>query len=172
MKETSEITPSELLSDFNSRGLKGMILFTIVVHIVLILATSGSYIWHKVTGVNSSKLGESERLELAIKEAQSAMRRIAEQHGIKPQDLGSHFAGTATAPKAAPNTETKDETKAGTKDEAKVETKDEAKVDTGTNATPAETAPPAPEKPKSAMEKELKESKPGPAMPTDEDLFK
>ncbi|MEI6176268.1 MAG: hypothetical protein WCS43_05200 [Verrucomicrobiota bacterium] len=147
MKETSEITPSELLSDFNSRGLKGMILFTIVVHIVLILATSGSYIWRKVAGADSSKLGESERLELAVKEVQSSMRRIAEQHGIKPQDLGSHFTSTATAPKATPQATPNTDTK-------------------------AETAPPAPEKPKSAMEKELKESKPGPAMPTDEDLFK
>lgn len=150
----NETSPGELLANFNGKSLKSMIVFTIVVHVVLLLVTSGSYIWRTVAGADSSKLSESERMELAVKETQSAMRRIAEEHGIKPQDLGSQFTSPSAAPKAAPDAAPKPETKPET------------------DASPGETPPSAPEKPASAIEKELKEAKPGPAVPTDEDLFK
>ena len=82
------------------------------------------------------------------------MRRIAEEHGIKPQDLGSHFATPAAAPKAEP------------KDESKTEPGTDTKAD-------PKTPPPAPEEPKSTIEKELKKAEPGPTVPADdEDLFK
>lgn len=104
---SNETAPGDLLANFNGRSLKSIILFTIVVHAVLLLATSGTYLWKAVAGGDSSKLSESERTELAIKETQSAMRRIAEEHGLKPQDLGSHFAAPAAAPKAEPTTDPK-----------------------------------------------------------------
>lgn len=142
---SNETAPGDLLANFNGRSLKSIILFTIVVHAVLVLATSGTYIWKAVAGGDSSKLSESERTELAIKEAQSAMRRIAEEHGLKPQDLGSHFAAPAAAPKAEPTTDPKADPK---------------------------TPSPAPEEPKSTIEKDLKKAEPGPAVPADDDLFK
>ena len=142
---SNETAPGDLLANFNGRSLKSIILFTLVVHAVLVLATSGTYIWKAVAGGDSSKLSESERTELAVKEAQSAMRRIAEEHGLKPQDLGSHFAAPAAAPAAAPKAEP---------------------------TTDPKTPPPAPEEPKSTIEKDLKKAEPGPAVPADDDLFK
>lgn len=150
---SNETAPGDLLANFNGRSFKSIILFTLVVHAVLLLATSGTYIWKAVAGGDSSKLSESERTDLAVKEAQSAMRRIAEEHGLKPQDLGSHFAAPAAAPKAAPKAEPK--------------TDPEAKP-----TTDPKTSPPAPEEPKSTIEKDLKKAEPGPAVPADEDLFK
>lgn len=151
----NETTPGELLANFNGRSLKTMIVFTIVVHVVLLLVTSGPFIWKLVAGTDGSKLSESERIELAYKETQSAMRRIAEQYGIKPQDLGSQFTAPAkTKPKsAAPITDTKTDVKADPK------------------TAPANTPPPAPVEPKSAIEKELNKAKPGPTVPADEDLI-
>jgi hypothetical protein len=146
---TNETTPGELLANFSGRSLKSMIVFTLVVHAVLLLATSGSYIWKAVAGTDSSKLSESERIDLAVKETQAAMRRIAEEHGLKPQDLGSHFAAPAAAPKTELKTDPKTEP-----------------------TTDPKTTPPAPEEPKSTIEKELKKAEPGPAVPADEDLFK
>ena len=150
---SNETPPGELLVNFNGRSLKSMIIFTIVAHAVLLIPTSGTYIWKAVSGGDSSKLSESERTELAVKEAQSAMRRIAEEHGLKPQDLGSHFAAPAAAPKAEPKAEPK--------------TDPEAKP-----TTDPKTSPPAPEEPKSTIEKDLKKAEPGPVVPADEDLFK
>jgi hypothetical protein len=150
----NETTPGELLANFNGRSLKSMIIFTVVAHAVLLIPTSGSYIWNLIAGKDSSKLSESERIELAFQETQSAMRRIAEEHGIKPQDLGSRFAAPAAAPKQEPKAEAKSEPGADT------------------TADPTNTPPPAPEEPKSTIEKELKKAEPGPAVPADEDLFK
>lgn len=154
---SNQTTPGDLLANFNGRSLKSIIIFTLVAHVVLLLATSGPYLWKSVTGADSSKLGENERINLAIEETHSAMRRIAEQHGIKPQELGSRFA--APAPVTKPKTET-----------ATVETK----VDPANKTTPLTTQPPTPEKPESAIEKELKKATPGPTVPgaDDELLFK
>ena len=149
----NETTPGELLANFNGRSLKSMIIFTVVAHAVLLIPTSGSYIWKLIAGKDSSKLSESERIELAVQETQSAMRRIAEEHGIKPQELGNRFANPSAAPKAEPKPETKTEPGAESKTEPK-------------------TPPPAPEEPKSTIEKELKKAEPGPTVPADEDLFK
>ena len=139
-------------------------MFTLVVHAALLLGTGGPYLWRSLFGADTSKLSESARVDLAFKEATVAMRRIAEEHGIKPQDLGSRFSNPASAPAPAP---------AATPGAAAPA---ETKVDTA--PTPAaetpKAAPTEPEAPKSAIEQELKKAVPGPAVPAieDEDLFK
>jgi hypothetical protein len=149
----NEASPGDLLASFNGRSLKTIIVFTVVVHAVLLLTTSGGYLWRVVTGAGGANLSEDERMDLAIKETSAAMRRIAEQHGLKPQELGSRFAApTSKAPPPKP--------------EPAAEPKAEPKAEPA-GATPAE-----PEEPKSAIEKELKKAVPGPAVPADEDLFK
>ena len=152
---TKDTPPGDLLASFNGQSLKTIILFTLVVHALLLIATSGPYLWRMATGADTSKMTEAERMELAVKETTSAMRRIAEEHGLKPQDLGSRFAAPQTAAPAA-----------GAKEEPKPESAPEPK------AEPAATEPAAPEKPESEIEKELKTAVPGPAVPVDEDLFK
>jgi hypothetical protein len=149
---TNEISPDELLTNFNGRSLKSIIIFTVVAHVILLLATSAPYIWRSVAGADSSKLSENERVDLAVKEASASMRRIAEQHGIKPQDLGSRFAAPA-APAAS---------------------KVEPKAEPESTQAPAPAPAPAPEKPESTIEKDLKKAEPGPTVPGagDEDLFK
>ena len=156
----NEPSPADLLSSFNGRSLKSIILFTLVVHAALLLGTGGPYLWRTLFGADSSKLSESERVDLAFKEATVAMRRIAEEHGIKPQDLGSRFTTPASAPAAAPVTAAPAETKEDT-------------APTPAAGTP-KAAPTEPEAPKSAIEQELKKAVPGPAIPSieDEDLFK
>ena len=158
-----DVAPGDLLATFNGRSLKSIVVFTLIVHAVLLLATSGGTIWRAVSGSDTSSLSESERMDLAIKETTAAMRRIAEQHGIKPQDLGGQFAAPAAArgpetPKAAPAVGA-------------------APASEPASAAAPETAPvtppaPAAEEPKSSIEKEIKKAVPGPTVPADEDLFK
>lgn len=154
-------SPADLLSNFNGRSLKSIILFTLVVHALLLLGTGGPYLWRSLFGADRSKLSESERADLAFKEASASMRRIAEEHGIKPQDLGNRFSNPVSAPSPAP---------------AAAAAPDDGKVDTA--PAPAAGTPkaevPEPEEPKSAIEQELKKAVPGPAVPAieDEDLFK
>ena len=141
-----EITPDQLLDTFRGSSMKRIILFTVAVHVVVLIGTSIPFLWKQVAGEDTSKLSEKERMELAKREATSSLREIAEKHGLKPEDLGSRFAGTAPA---APKEET---------------------------TKPAVETPAEPEPPKSEIEKQLNTKEAGPALPAvgdeKEDLFK
>jgi hypothetical protein len=162
-------SPADLLSNFNGRSLKSIIVFTLVVHAALLLGTGGPYLWRSLFGADSSKMSESERMDLAFKEASASMRRIAEEHGLKPQDLGNRFSNPVAAPAPAPAAAT---ATPATPAAPAAPAATEAKVDTAPEA--ATTTPTEPEAPKSAIEQELKKAVPGPAVPAieDEDLFK
>ncbi len=155
---TQETTPDQLLESFRGRSFKSVILFTVIVHVVIVCGTSIPYLMKTITGKSASKLSENDRTELAAREATEALRDIATKHGIKPQDLSSRIAGGA-APKAP------------------VE-KGEEPAPKEEPVTP-ETAPTVePEKPKSEIEKELEVKQEGPKVPeikveeaSEEDLF-
>ncbi len=151
---SQETTPDQLLESFRGRSFKSIILFTLIVHVVVIGGSSVPYIMKSATGKSDSKLSEKERTEIAAREATSALRDIAAKHGLKPQDLSTRIAGGA-AP-AAP------------RKEAPAPAED-----------PAPTPPEETDKPKSAIEEELDVKKEGPTVPPipveeaeDEDLFK
>lgn len=157
--QTKEITPDQLLESFRGRSFKSVILFTVIVHVVFIGATSVPYLIKLFTGDPASKLNEAERTEIAAREATDALREIATKHGIKPQDLSSRIAGGAApaAPKEVEPTP--------------------AKEPVAPETAPAEVTP-EPEKPKSAIEEQLEVKEEGPKVPTipveeatEEDLF-
>lgn len=151
---SQETTPDQLLESFRGRSFKSIILFTIVVHLVIIGGTSVPYIMKTLSGKSDSTLSEAERTEIAALEATDALREIAKKHGLKPQDLSSRIAGGA-AP-AAP------------KEQAPLSTEE-----------PAAPTPEEPEKPKTAIEEQIEVKEDGPKVPTipteeaeDDDLFK
>jgi hypothetical protein len=151
---SQETTPDQLLESFRGRSFKSIILFTIVVHLVIIGGTSVPYIMKTLSGKSDSTLSETERTEIAALEATDALREIAKKHGLKPQDLSSRIAGGA-AP-AAPR-----EQAPPTTDKAAAPTPEEA------------------EKPKTAIEEQIEVKEEGPKVPTipteeaeDDDLFK
>lgn len=149
--QKEEITPDQLMEKFHGSSMKKIILFTLVVHVVVLVATSMPYLWAFVAGGDSSKLSEKERMELAAREATSSLREIASKHGLKAEELSGRFAGPAPA---APQVETEK---------------------TNTEAPKGET-PAEPEKPKSEIEKEINTKEAGPKLPAiedeKEDLFK
>lgn len=133
------------MESFKGASMKSIVIFTVVVHVVVLLATSGSYFFK--SGADTSKLSEEERMKLAVGEATTSLREIAEKHGLKAQDLSSRFTdGAPKAPKAEPEP----------------------------TAAPGDTATAEPGKPESAIEKEIKKVAPGPEVPSveDVDLFK
>lgn len=154
--QNKDITPDQLMDTFHGSSMKSIIIFTVLVHVVGITATSVPYLWKAVAGEDSSKLGEKERMELAAREATSSLREIASKHGLKAEDLSSRFSGSAPAAPAAP--------------------KEEAAAEKPAEEAPKGATPTAPEKPKSEIEKELNTEKAGPDLPViqdeKEDLFK
>lgn len=148
---SQEITPDQMLESFRGRSFKSIILFTLIVHVVVIGGTSIPYLIKSVTGKSDSKLTEAERTEIAAREATAALRDIAAKHDLKPQDLSSRIAG------GAPKTTPKAETPAATEEAATPE--------------PEEAA-----EPKSAIEEQLDVKEDGPQVPPieeveEEDLF-
>ena len=153
-----ETTPDQLMEAFHGRSFKSVILFTLIVHVVVLGGTSIPFLMKSVSGKSDSKLTEKERTEIAAREATSALRDIAEKHGLKPQDLSTRIAGGA-AP-AAPKEEAPEEAPAPKED-------------------PTTTPPEETEKPKTAIEEELDVKAEGPKVPpipteeaSDDDLFK
>jgi len=153
MNQNQETTPDQLLESFRGRSFKSIILFTIIVHVVVIGGTSVPYFIKSASGKSDSKLTEKERTEIAAREATSALRDIATKHGLKPQDLSSRIAG------GAPSAASKGEAPAPKDD-------------------PATTTPEETDKPKTAIEEQLDVKGDGPTVPpvpteeaTDDDLF-
>ncbi|MBT8044815.1 MAG: hypothetical protein KJO79_07680 [Verrucomicrobiae bacterium] len=139
-------TPDDLLESFRGRSLKSIVIFTLIIHGVLLLGTSIPFLIDKVTAKDTSEMSEDERVELAVKEATKSLREIAEEHGLNVQDISNQFAGGAKKPKAP------------------------AKAPAAAPETDSE-----PEKPKSAIEKEIDVKADGPEVPKvedDDDLFK
>lgn len=155
--QREETTPDQLLDTFRGSSLKSIIVFTIIVHVVILLATSAPYLMKTFAGSDTSKLGEQERLDIAAQEATSAIREIAVKHGISPEDLGNRFA-PRTAISAAKETTPKPADK------------------TPESSPPEGTAPTETPKPDSTIEKEIKVKQDGPTLPgidtEKEDLFK
>ena len=153
MSETQkeEVTPDQLMKHFQGSSLKSIIIFTLIVHAVLLAGSSFPYLYKTIVGKDASEMSEKERTEAAMRDATAALREIAEEHGLKPQDLSSQLAGGAPKAPKAP------------KDDA---TTKKPESDSNTNS----------EEPKSAIEKELDKKATGPTVPKpeddEEDLFK
>jgi len=148
--KSNETTPDQLMKTFEGRSLKSIIIFTVVVHAILLLGTSVPYLFGAVFGKSeAAEESEEVRMTSAVKDVQAAIRDIADQYGLKAQDLSSQFAGGAPkAPESAPPEET---------------------------PVASEEAPAAEgEEPKSEIEKEIEKVEEGPELPPveDEDLFK
>ncbi len=144
-----ETTPDQLMKHFQGSSLKSIIIFTLIVHAVLLAGTSFPYLYRTIAGDDVSEMSDKEKMEIAVKEAEKALGEIADQHGLTRQDLSSRLASGAPRAPRAPKEDG--------------DTKD-PQSDPGTD----------PEKPKSSIEKELDKKAVGPTAPKpeDEDLFK
>ncbi|HEX5790379.1 MAG TPA: hypothetical protein VFY13_04460, partial [Luteolibacter sp.] len=163
--DPNQTNPEELMTHFRGRSFKSIVIFTVVLHVVIIGGSSIPWLMRTLTGQDTSKLSEDERMQLAVKEATSSLRKIAETHGLQAQQLGDRLKG-ASAP-AAPPEEAQPEA-------PQPETPPTTTPQPGT--TPETPAPnPAPDRPKSEVEKQIEKVAPGPTKPPldpAEDLFK
>ena len=149
MDKTNDTTPDDLMHHFRGRSLKSIIIFTIIVHFVIIGGTSLPYAVRTFTGPDTEKMSDEERTELAIKEAKSSLQRIADQYGIRPKELSEQLNGKRRAAAAT------EETATGTS---------AAEPETASSEASAE-----PEDEKSEIEKQLEVAVPGPDLPSVEE---
>lgn len=152
----AEVTPESLMERFKGPGVVKMIIVTLVFHAVLIFGTSVSYVKKTFLGGEVAAMTKEQRIEKAVEEATSSLKRIAAENGLNPQDVSDNFSSSASrAAKLAAGTAGKG-------------------VAPATN-TPAEKAvvskpensekPETPERPESQIEKDLKKAVKGPSEP-------
>ena len=150
---TKEVTPDSLMGQFKGKGLKPIVMFTLVVHAVLIIGSSIPFFVRKAMSSDNSKRSEAERIESAVEDATAALRKIAKKHGLNPQDISSQFSGGSRAGKSAGG----------------------AAATPGVGPKTADVPEAAPEREKSAYETNLEAKAEGPTVPSfddeEEDIF-
>ncbi len=85
--------PDDLMRDFRGGGIWRFTLIALVIHAVVILATSVSWLQETFIGDSTASMTEEQKLDTAVKEATASLQAIAKQHGVRPQDLGARFGG-------------------------------------------------------------------------------
>lgn len=94
---SSNTTPTDHLMDhFQGRGLKSIVIFTLIVHLVVILVTSIPFLIKEFSGPDE-KLSAEQRTKLAVKEANKTLRDIAKSYQIPPQQLVNAMRGGRSA---------------------------------------------------------------------------
>ena len=100
-RTNTEATPDSLMGQFKGKGLKPIVMFTLIVHVVVILGSSVPFFVKRAFARGNSKLTETERIENAVEDATAALRKIAKKHGLNPQDISDQFSGGSRTAKAA-----------------------------------------------------------------------
>lgn len=145
-----DIAPDALLEHFKGTSLVKMVMATVLFHGVVVLGTSVPFLKTSLLGDDIATLTREQKLQKAVGEATSAMRKIAEANGLNPQDISNTFApGGSRTTKAA-----------GVVADAPGKEGEAAVAKSPTNAPVA-----VPEKVESKIEKDLKKTAEGPKMP-------
>jgi predicted RNA-binding Zn-ribbon protein involved in translation (DUF1610 family) len=148
-------TPDALMENFKGSSLKKVIVFTLTVHVVVLLGSSVFYFYKLFTKTDISEMDKDKRIELAVKDASSAIRKIAEEYELNPQEISDSF--------------NKGSRRASAMDDADSSTEEPSNPETPPDVTTAN-------QPTNAIERELSVMEKGPSQPIsldqEEDLFK
>lgn len=102
MSNSTDQQPDDLMNHFQGRGLKGIIIFTIIVHLAVISVTSTPFLLGKLKDPNEG-LSNDQRIENAVKEANETLAKIAKTHGVQTAQLRRQMAAGRPTPKPTPN---------------------------------------------------------------------
>lgn len=103
----SSAEPEDLMRDFRGGGLMRFVVLALVVHAVVILATSIPWLRETFMGSATAGMTDDQKLDAAVREATSKISAIAKEHGVSPQELGARFGGNgkASTPASKPTAE-------------------------------------------------------------------
>lgn len=149
----ADVTPESLMAHFKGPGVMQMIMVTLVFHAVLVFGTSVSYLKKTFLGGDVAAMTKEQRIEKAVGEATSSIRKIASENGLNPQDISDTFSASASrAAKAAAGAVNKGAAPATN-----------APAEKPAASKPEESG--KPERPESQIEKDLKKAVKGPTEP-------
>ena len=90
--QNNDLNPDDLMSDFRSKGLLRIIIFTFVIHGVVLLGSSVPWMYDSLFSSVDENASEEERIKEAVREATGSLKDIAEKYGIHPEELSSQFS--------------------------------------------------------------------------------
>ena len=156
--QNNDLNPDDLMSDFRSKGLLRIIIFTFVIHGVVLLGSSLPWMYDSLFSSVDENASEEERIKEAVREATGSLKDIAEKYGIHPEELSSQFS------------------KKDKKGSARVTSQERTNGSISGNADQPQSKDGG-DKPKSSIEKEIEIKANGPELPSipkekEEDLFK
>ena len=156
--QNNDLNPDDLMSDFRSKGLLRIIIFTFVIHGVVLLGSSVPWMYDSLFSSVDENASEEERIKEAVREATGSLKDIAEKYGIHPEELSSQFS------------------KKDKKGSAPVTSQERTTGSTSGNTDQSQSKDDE-DKPKSSIQKELEIKATGPELPSipkekEEDLFK
>jgi len=156
--QNNDLNPDDLMSDFRSKGLLRIIIFTLVIHGVVLLGSSLPWMYDSLFSPVDENASEEERIKEAVREATGSLKDIAEKYGIHPEELSSQFS------------------KKDKKGSAPVTSQERTTGSTSGNTDQSQSKDDE-DKPKSSIQKELEIKAKGPELPSipkekEEDLFK
>ena len=156
--QNNDLNPDELMSDFRSKGLLRIIIFTFVIHGVVLLGSSLPWMYDSLFSSVDENASEEERIKEAVREATGSLKDIAEKYGIHPEELSSQFS------------------KKDKKGSARVTSQERTNSSISGNADQPQSKDEE-NKPKSSIEKEIEIKAKRPELPSipkekEEDLFK
>jgi hypothetical protein len=160
-----EISPDSLMGDFRGTSVTTILIFTVIVHVVIIIGTSFGFLKSEVLGGDTAEMSKDDRVDAAVKEATVSIRDIAKKYELSPQEISDRFAkGGSRTDKVMSD-----------KDPGMDDPADTPPPTPNTSPTPPETTG-TPDKPLSDIEKKITETNQGPAVPDmdekeDDDLF-
>ena len=163
--DDNDVSPDSLMSDFRGRPIAAIVAFTVIVHVVVVGGFSLGYMKNAVFGENTSSMSETERLDMAVRDASTSLREIAERYGISPQELSDRFAEGKTQSSTGDS--------AGTEESSALPQQATSETSTTASGSGESQSPQA----GSAIESELEIEAAGPQVPElpsleEEDLFK
>ena len=95
--DVEAVSPDALMRDFRGRPFLKILLVTLIAHVLFIGVFSYGYLRDHLVGEPETTAGEdaapeAERMKLAARESEAALRQIAERHGVSYSDLSARFA--------------------------------------------------------------------------------
>lgn len=150
---TDDVRTDVMMRDFKGHKIIMLIGAAVLVHVVIILASSFGYIRNEVFGADTTGMSKEDRVKVALGEATSALAQIVERHDLTVDDVLDKLAATGSRAERL---------QGGAKPEAAPE---EGPAPAAGATTPEAPQVQAPERKLSELERNLPQATPGPKAP-------
>jgi len=101
-----EVSPDTLMQDFRGKPLVTIVVFTLIVHVVVLAVFSYGYITEDLLGLGKTELTEEQRVDAAVADSTEALQDIANEYKIDLSVLTDRLGTGSGRDEPAPSPQT------------------------------------------------------------------